>query len=268
MISPYRSDEFRIFKITLRQAGATIAESPTEVVQQSDVIFTMLFNEHAFDAIMDKPFYQALAGKTLINTSSVSVDFSRRLAAAVAGAGGEFVEMPVSGSRVPAEQGALVGMMACGDEAAAQRMRPVVEPITSAAVYCGAVGMGLKTKYAVNLFLITLTAGLAEAMNLARAQGLDLDAFARVLQAGPMASAYSGLKLQKMLDQDWSAQAAIKDCYNSTQLIQTAAADSGVNSPLIQLCGQLYGQAIESGLGEEDMISVMKVIGALNAKKK
>lgn len=74
--------------------------------------------------------------------------------------------------------------------------------------------------------------------------------------------------MQKMLNEDWSAQAAIKDCYNSTQLIQTAAADPGVNSSLIQLCGHLYGQAIESGLGEEDMISVMKVIGALNAKRK
>ncbi|ETS75804.1 hypothetical protein PFICI_12748 [Pestalotiopsis fici W106-1] len=250
----------------LRQAGANIAESPIEVLEQSDVIFTMLFNERAFDTIMDKPFYKALAGKTLINTSSVSADFSQRLAAEVSQAGGDFVEMPVSGSRVPAEQGTLVGMMA-GDEAVAQRIQSVVEPITSAAIYCGPVGMGLKTKYAVNLFLITMTAGLAEAMNLAQAQGLNLDAFAQVIQAGPMASAYSGLKIQKMLNQDWSAQAAIKDCYNSTQLIQTAAAGSGVNSPLIQLCGTLYKQAIESGLGEEDMISVMKVIGALNAEK-
>ncbi|KAK6217960.1 hypothetical protein LQW54_003016 [Pestalotiopsis sp. IQ-011] len=226
----------------------------------------MLFNEAAFDNIMDTAFHIALAGKSLVNTSSVSAEFSQRLATEVSEAGGEFVEMPVSGSRVPAENGTLVGMMA-GDEAVAERIRPVLEAITSAAVYCGPIRMGLKTKYAVNLFLITMTAGLAESMNLARTQGLNLEAFAQVLQAGPMASAYSGLMIQKMLNQDWSAQAAIKDCYNSTQLIQSAATESGVQSPLIQLCGTLYAQAIQSGLGEEDMISVMKVIGALNAKE-
>lgn len=251
----------------LQRSGTNIgiAETPSQVLEQSDVIFTMLFNESAFENIMDRAFYTALSGKTLVNTSSVSAEFSQRLAAEVSKAGGNFVEMPVSGSRIPAENGTLVGMMA-GDEAVAQQIRPVLEPITSVAVYCGPVGMGLKTKYAVNLFLITMTAGLAESMNLARAQGLNLDAFAQVLQAGPMASAYSGLKIQKMLNQDWSAQAAIKDCYNSTQLIQSAATESGVQSPLIQLCGTLYAQAIQSGLGEEDMISVMKVIGALNAK--
>ncbi|KAI4601175.1 hypothetical protein KJ359_012363 [Pestalotiopsis sp. 9143b] len=252
----------------LRQVDTniSIAENPRQVLEQSDVIFTMLFNETAFDNIMDTAFYKALAGKTLVNTSSVSAEFSQHLAAEVSSAGGEFVEMPVSGSRFPAENGTLVGMMA-GDEAVAQRIRSVLEPITSAAVYCGPIGMGLKTKYAVNLFLITMTAGLAESMNLAHAQGLNLNAFAEVLQAGPMASAYSGLKIQKMLNQDWSAQAAIKDCYNSTQLIQSAATESGVQSPLIQLCGTLYAQGIQSGLGEEDMISVMKVIGALSAKE-
>jgi 3-hydroxyisobutyrate dehydrogenase-like beta-hydroxyacid dehydrogenase len=132
--------------------------------------------------------------------------------------------------------------------------------MTSAAVYCGPIGSGLKTKYAVNNFLITMTVGLAEATNLARAQGLDLDAFGQVLEAGPMASAYSKLKVRKMLDQDWSAQAGIRDCYNSTQLIQAAAKVANTHAPFIQLCGSLYKQAIESGLGDEDMISVVKCL--------
>jgi len=49
-----------------------------------------------------------------------------------------------------------------------------------------------------------MTAGLAESMNLARPQGLDLEAFLKVLDAGPLASAYPKLKIAKMLNQDWS----------------------------------------------------------------
>ncbi|KAH6972007.1 putative NAD binding NADP oxidoreductase coenzyme F420-dependent [Ilyonectria sp. MPI-CAGE-AT-0026] len=244
----------------LRQTGAKVAETPQALVQDTDVVFTMLFNEVAFHSILDPDFKEALRGKTLINTSSVSVDFSKYLADQVHQAGGHFIEMPVSGSKVPAEQGQLIGMIA-GDPSIAEKITPLVGPITKDAVYCGDIGMGLKTKYAVNLYLITMTAGLAESMALARAQGLDIKAFGQVLDAGPMASAYSKIKIAKMISQDWSAQAAIKDCYNITQLIDSASNAVHAQSPLIHLTGLLYKQAIDRGLGEHDMIAVEKVLG-------
>ena len=243
----------------LVQSGAKTAATPSQVVRDSDIVFMMLFDEQTIRTIFTDDVRQAFRNKTLVNSSSVSVEFSRYLSEEMRNAGGDFVEMPVSGSKVPAEQGRLVGMMA-GDPAVAERIRPYVEPMTNAAVYCGPIGSGLKTKYAVNNFLITMTVGLAESMNLAQAQGLDLGAFGQVLDAGPMASAYSTLKVGKMLRQDWSAQAGIKDCYNSTQLIQAAAKEADTKAPFIQLCGALYKQAIESGLGDEDMISVVKCL--------
>ncbi|KAL6800922.1 hypothetical protein GGI35DRAFT_458436 [Trichoderma velutinum] len=243
----------------LVQAGAGLGQTPAKVVEQSDVIFTMMFDGPAIRSVIDDDFRKALRGKTLVNTSSVSVEFSQSLAKEVQEAGGKFIEMPVSGSKVPAETGNLVGMMA-GDQAECERIRPFVEPITSAAVYCGPIGAGLKTKYAVNIFLITVTAGLAESMNLARAQGLNLEAFSSVLDAGPLASAYSKIKLAKMAKQDWSAQAAVKDCYNSTELIRTAAKAAEAKTPLIQVCNSLYKQAMDSGLEDEDMIAVYRVL--------
>lgn len=242
----------------LTQAGAALGHTPAKVAEQSDIIFMMMFNGPAIRSVIDDDFKKALRGKTLVNTSSVSVEFSRSLAEEIRGAGAKFIEMPVSGSKVPAEQGSLVGMMA-GDQVECERIQPFVEPITSAAIYCGPIGAGLKTKYAVNIFLITLTAGLAESMNLARAQGLDLQAFSSVLDAGPMASAYSKMKLAKMAGQDWSAQAAVKDCYNLTELIQDAAKAADAKTPLMEVCNSLYGQAMESGFQDEDMIAVYRV---------
>ncbi|OHE98261.1 hypothetical protein CORC01_06458 [Colletotrichum orchidophilum] len=242
----------------LIQAGAKIGKTPAAVARQSDVIFTMLFNGPAMASILNDDFKSALRGKTLINTSSVNLEVSKQVAEQVEQAGGDFIEMPVSGSKIPAEQGKLVGLMA-GDPAVAERIRAVVEPLTSAAVYCGPIGHGLKTKYAVNLYLNSLTLALAESFSLARAQGLDFDAFGQVLDAGPMASAYSKIKGAKIVNGDWALQAAIKDCYNSTQLILDAARQAYVQSPLAELCGLLYGQAQGAGLSEEDMIAVYKV---------
>lgn len=249
---------------TVMEAGAVVCETPSKVVEKSDIIFTMLFDGPAIQSIFDDNFKRALKGKTLINTSSVSVEYSHILAQQVKIAGGSFIEMPVSGSKVPAEQGKLVGMMA-GEKDVCEQVRPYVAPLTNAAIYCGSIGSGLKMKYAINTYLISMTAGLAESMNLAKAQGLDLDAFSEVLGAGPLSSAYSKLKVDKMLAQDWSAQAAIKDCYNITQLIGKAAKEANTRSPLIELCSELYGEANASGLGEDDMIAVFKTLAKRSA---
>ena len=250
----------------LVQAGAHVADTPRALADGSDVIFTMLFDEIALQSILDTEFKEGLRGKTLINMGSVSVTFSEYLARQIHEAGGHFIEMPVSGSKVPAEHGQLIGMLA-GDLVIVERIKPLVEPITKEAVYCGEIGMALKTKYAVNLYAITMTVGLAESMGLARAQGLDIRAFGQVLDAGPMASAYSKLKLGKMINEDWSAQAAIKDCYNLTQLIDQASDAVLAKSPLIHLSGLLYKEAIDQGFGEDDMIAVAKVLGNIEPKK-
>ncbi|GLB09954.1 hypothetical protein AtubIFM57258_005888 [Aspergillus tubingensis] len=241
---------------------ARFAPTPTAVALNSDIIFTMLFNAPAIDSILTTSFLSSLRDKVLINTSSIPVSYSQHLSTIVHSAGGKYIEMPVSGSKVPAEQGQLVGMIAGDPDVVETVVKPVVKPLTCAAVYCGReIGSGLKMKYAVNTLLITLTVGLAESMNLAKAQGLDLEAWGKVLAAGPMASRYSGVKVEKMLRGDWEAQAAIKDCFNSTELIRAAAREVGVECPLMDVCGGLYGRAVEGGLGGEDMSAVGKVIG-------
>lgn len=247
---------------TLLQAGANVGKTPAEVAEQSDIVFTMLFNGSAIRDVFNDEFKRALRGKVLINCSSIPVNFSQSLADEIRRMGGDYIEMPVSGSKINAEQGRLVGLMA-GDPDIIQRVKEFVKPVTNDTIYCGTIGMGLKMKYAVNLFLITMTAGLGEAMNLARAQGLDPEAFGKAIEAGPMASVHSGLKISKMLKEDWSAQAAIADCYNITQLIKSASQESGVQSPIIELCGNLYNQAKQLGLGEEDMIAITKVFPSL-----
>lgn len=239
--------------------GATVAKTPAAVAEQSDVIFTMMYDRDAIKSIMNEEFKRALRGKTLVNTSSVSVDDSHWFSEQLRAAGGFFVEMPVSGSKVPAEQGSLVGMIA-GDFEDTERIRPFLEPITKEAIYCGPIGSGLKTKFAVNAYLITMTAGLAEAMNLAKAQGIDLESVGRVLDASPMASPYSRLKIAKIIKQDWSPQASLNDCYNITEHIKSAAEAASTETPLSRACNLLYSRAKEIGLGEEDMIAVGKVL--------
>lgn len=248
-------------------SGAKIGETPLSVVQQSDVVFTMMFDEAALRSVLADDVVSALCGKILVNTSSVPVNYSQSLAERVLRAGGEFVEMPVSGSRVPAEHGRLVGLLA-GERQSAKRIQLLIEPLTAFSIYCGPIGDGLKMKYAVNLFTTTMTAGLAEAMNLVTAQSLSPEVFAQVLDAGPMASFYSKHKLDKMIRQDWSPQASVRDCYNSTQLIGSAAREADCPVPMLQTAASLYGEALSSGIGEDDMIALIRLLAAGSTAEK
>lgn len=121
----------------LKESGVIIGSTPANALQQSDIVFMMLFNAPAVQSILATgDFQRALPGKFLVNTSSILAQSSKAFDEQVRRAGGTFVEMLVSGSKVPAEQGQLVGMMA-GDRSVTEQIRPFVEPITRTAAYCG-----------------------------------------------------------------------------------------------------------------------------------
>ncbi|KAL2800559.1 putative NAD binding NADP oxidoreductase coenzyme F420-dependent [Aspergillus keveii] len=238
----------------------TIAETPLQAVEASEIIFIMLFDAVAIDAVLTDDVKRALKGKTIINSTSVTVEYSQNLGKTIQDVvGGYFVEMPVSGSKIPAEQGQLVGLMA-GEADVAERVRPYLGPLTSAAIYCGPLGSGLKAKYAANTFATILAAGVGETMHFAQALGLDLDAFGQVLDASPMASAYSRGKVAKIQKGDWEAQASVGVCCYSARLIEAAAEEAGASLPLMKTCKGLYEEATADGLGKEDMVAVMKTI--------
>jgi 3-hydroxyisobutyrate dehydrogenase len=117
-------------------------------------------------------------------------------------------------------------------------------------------------KLAVNIFLISTVTGLAEAANFAASQGLDMQLFKRIADGGQMASGISRIKTGKLADQDFTAQAAIADVLKNNRLVVDAARASGTPVPLIDICGDLYAEAVEMGLGALDMAAVIKAIAA------
>ncbi|MTD53909.1 NAD-binding protein [Amycolatopsis sp. RM579] len=248
----------------LRAAGAQVATTPAEVFGQAEIVLMMLADEGATDAALGRgtPEFARLAGgHTIVHMGTTSPGYSRRLAADVGTAGGDYVEAPVSGSRKPAEAGELVGMLA-GDEAAVARVRPLLAPICAETVVCGQVPDALTMKLAVNLYLITMVTGLAEATHFAQRHGLDLERFRSVLDAGPMASPVSKVKVHKLVTNDFTVQASITNVLENNRLIAEAAHNSGVAAPLLDICHALYGETLAMGHGEQDMAAVVRAIEA------
>ncbi len=246
----------------LAGAGAIVAGDAAEVFARSSVVILMLTDGAAIDSVLARAcpaFAERVNGRMLINMSTVPPTYSRALETSVRAAGGRYVEAPVSGSRKPAEAAQLVAMLAgAPDDVAASRA--LLSPMCRQSFDCGAVPNALLMKLAVNVFLIALVTGLAEAAHFAGRHGLDLAQLAAILDAGPMASDVSRIKAAKLVKQDFARQAAISDVLNNNRLVVEAARQAGAASPLIDVCLALYSEAEASGLGGEDMIAVIRAI--------
>lgn len=252
---------------TLLEAGCQVASSTSALCADSEVVFLMLIDGRAMDAALGRgtdQFRQNVAGRVVVNTATVSPRYSKSLEADIRSAGGAYVEAPVSGSRKPAELGHLVAMLA-GDPSAVTQVEPLFAPLCRTTVRCGAVPSALTMKFAVNIFLIASVTGLAEAAHFAEAEGLDMDAWAKVVNASQMASDISRVKVDKLLAADFGAQAAILNVLETNRLIVESSRDDGIRTPLMDATLELYRRAEAMGLGRLDMIAVMRALKSMHA---
>lgn len=246
----------------LRAAGAQVAGSVAEVFARASTVILMLINQAATDAVLGRgtpEFAHLVAGRTVVNMGSAAPDYARALESEVRAAGGRYAEAPVSGSRKPAEAAQLVALLA-GEPATVADVRPLLAPMCREVVVCGAVGNGLLMKLAINLFLITCVASLAEATHFAAENGLDLAQFGLALNAGQLASDMSRVKIPKLVARDFSVQAAMADAYASTNLITAAARAASIASPMLDRARELYGETLALGHQRIDMSGVLHAI--------
>ncbi len=244
--------------------GVRHAASAADVFAQADTILLMLANAAASDAVLARgtpEFPRLVLDRTLVQMGTTAPEYSADLAADVCAAGGRYIEAPVSGSRVPAENGQLVCMLA-GEADDVARVRERLAPLYKDCFACGVPPAALRLKLAVNLYLITLVAGLAEAVHFAGRQGVDPDLLRAVLDAGPMASAVSRIKLDKLVRRDFDVQAAISDVLMNARLVAAAARQAGASTPLLDDSLQLFAATEALGLGREDMAAVIQAFEA------
>ncbi|MGW3131919.1 NAD(P)-dependent oxidoreductase [Streptomyces sp. NPDC001123] len=248
----------------LRAAGARVAASVEEVFAQARVVFVMLVDEAVTDAVLGRggpEFAKLVADRVVVSTGSTAPEYARGLAADIEAAGGRFVEAPVSGSRKPAEAGELVAMLG-GDPDTVAEVRPLLAPMCRETVHCGPAGSGVLMKLAVNLYLDTTLAALAEAVHFAQRQGLDLETFRAVVDSGQLGSGITKVKIPMLAAHDFTVQAATADAYANTRLIADAARAAGIATPLLGLSSELYGESVRLGNARLDMSSVLTAIEA------
>lgn len=178
--------------------GMKWADSPRAVVESADIIFSMVTNTKAVQAITQGPD-GILAGltpdKIYVDMSTMSPDYSRELAAQVkAQTGAVMLDAPVSGSTITLEQG-KASFMVGGDAAAFDKVQPVLKDIGPNVFHMGENGKAVAMKIAVNLSLAVQMIAFSEGVLLAEKSGISREKAVEVMLSSVIASpmiAYRG----------------------------------------------------------------------------
>ncbi len=249
----------------LADLGATVAATPRELAEASDIVIVMLTGPGAFADVLRGEDGCAAAlrpGQVVVNMSTVSPADTREFSSLLAPSGARYVDAPVVGSKKPAEQGQLV-ILAGGDEAVVKGLEPVLLAMGKRVVHCGPVGSGSMLKMAVNLLLGVMLEGLCESVNFARKGGLDPAMVLDVLGAGPLGCGLFALKGPMLASGVYQAQFPLKHMAKDLKCVLDTAYDTGAPVPAASTALGLYQAARDMGLEDMDAAVVMKALETL-----
>jgi len=164
----------------LAEVGATLADSVADVAT-ADIISVTVLNDEQVRDVVGELAANAKPGTVIAIHSTISPDTAVQLAQQLAPQGIHVVDAPVSGGGGAAEKGELAVMVGAEREVY-ERIKPAFKQFASVVVHAGEPGAGTRMKLARNMLTFTSYAAAGEAMKLAAAAGIDLQALGRVVR--------------------------------------------------------------------------------------
>jgi 3-hydroxyisobutyrate dehydrogenase-like beta-hydroxyacid dehydrogenase len=249
--------------------------TPAEVAAASDVVVSMVVDGEQVESVLlgADGVAQAVATKAgetgmaagdflCVDMSTIAPADTRRIGAALAERGIGLMDAPVTGSSPRAEAGTLT-IMAGGEERDFARVRTLLESMGEVIVHVGELGQGAMLKLINNALGAANATALAEALLLAKATGLDLDAFERVCGAGSAASAQLALKSGAMRGHDYTTLFKTAHMLKDVRLCLEEAQAAGVPFAAAGHARDLLTATMGRGHGEEDYAALIEAAEGL-----
>jgi 3-hydroxyisobutyrate dehydrogenase-like beta-hydroxyacid dehydrogenase len=249
----------------LVERGLRRAASPREAALASDVVFVMVTDSTALEAIAQGPDGVVAGlgpGKVLVDMSTVSPAVSRALAARARERGADMVDAPVSGSVATLEQGKLAFMVG-GSRTTFDRIKPLLEEIGPRVTHVGENGLALSMKIAVNLNLAVQMLAFSESVLLAEKSGIARDTAVDVLThsviASPMVQ-YRGPFVLGLPEEAWfNVNMMQKDLLLALDMGRR----HGVPLPTTAIANEFLTAARAAGLAERDFAAVFNLLARM-----
>lgn len=242
--------------------GAVFLESPRKVAESVSVIITMLSTPDAVtDSAMGKDGFLAhlRKGSLWIDCSTMNPSYSRKMADECRERGVHFMDAPVAGSKIPAEQAQLI-FFAGGEKEDVEFSRPLLDAMGKAVIHIGGHGMGTSMKMVNNLLLAGAMAAFSEGLVLGETLGISREVLFNALLASPVSAPFLALKKPLIESGDFDAQFPLKWMHKDLQLASATAYECGVAMPASHAVKEAFALALRDGLGEKDFAALYQYL--------
>jgi 3-hydroxyisobutyrate dehydrogenase-like beta-hydroxyacid dehydrogenase len=234
--------------------GATVAGSPAEVAAHAEIVFSMVVDGPQVQEVL---IPAAREGVLFCDMTTIGPGWTRRIGEQLAQRGARLVDAPVTGSSPRAEDGTLT-IMCGGEDADIERLQPLLEAMGSLIVHAGPLGAGQAVKLINNAVAAANAATLAQALLVASAQGLDLDALVEVMAAGSGASTMLTLKAGPMRAHDYSTLFKTEHMLKDLRLCLEEAQAAEIAFPAAAAAADALSAAVARGHGADDFAALLE----------
>ncbi|GAA1205670.1 NAD(P)-dependent oxidoreductase [Prauserella alba] len=231
--------------------GVVVTDDVAAAVTGADVVVTMLADTGAVIEALGGEL-DALADDALwLQTSTVGVDGTRRLAELAAAHDVTFVDAPVLGTKAPAESGDLV-VLASGPDDVHERADAVFDAIGKKTIWVGEAGAGSRLKLVANAWVMSLVEATAETVALAEGLDVDPQLFLDSVAGGPLDLPYLQAKGAMMIARNFEPSMKLALAAKDARLIDDAADEAGLDLPMLRTIRHRFGEGVADH-GDEDM---------------
>ncbi|WP_018756402.1 NAD(P)-dependent oxidoreductase [Paenibacillus terrigena] len=243
-----------------RALGATVANTPAEAAQASDVLISIISNDQATEAVYygENGIFAGLhANLTIIDCSTLSPALVKRLSKDLAAQSVSFLDAPVTGSKPGAVNGTLLFMIG-GEESVMQQHMDVFEALGTKFLYMGENGSGSIAKLAHNTIVGINNVALVEGFSIAAKANLPMYNFMELIQSGSAGSKAAELKGRKIIEHDFSNQFSLNLMLKDMKLSSQLTDEMQLPTPMLEAAKSMLQMGQSQGFGEEDLSAVAK----------
>jgi 2-hydroxy-3-oxopropionate reductase len=242
--------------------GARRAASPADAAQGVEAIWMCLSDTKAVESVL---FGEGGAeasltpGMIIADSSTISPSATLRFAERVKARGVDYVDAPMTGSKIAAASASLIFMVG-GDEAVLARLQPLFDAMGKQVFRMGETGKGQATKLVMNLQIAMIFEGFAEALTLATKMGVDVEKLIPLIQASMVRSGVVEYKAPFILKRDFSPNFPLRLMLKDIHLALDAAREKRVRLPGLEAVEEVYDVAAEEGHRDLDYAATLTLL--------
>lgn len=244
----------------LVREGAKLGKNPRETAAGTDVLITIVSDPPALEQVLwgtDGALGALKRGSTYIDSSTISPELARRVAAAGAERGVDFLDAPVTGGTWGAEEGKLVFMIG-GEKEVLDRVQPVLAAMGQRFFLLGPNGAGQTVKLAMNLILALEVDALAEAMALVTRAGVPGEKLVEVMQSSMARAAVLDVKAPLILKNEYPPSFPLRLMHKDMRLALELARQENLSLPAAAASFTTYSAVKEAAKDDPDYAAVAR----------